>query len=262
MRIGFESFDYQDLLDCFSLFRSRTDTRVLYDLLSLLGEVAEKLDLRAALCYLVRTGKLIRQGSRRQGAYALAPGVRTPQLVALKEQKSRQAWDGRWAMVTYDVPTAGNLARRRLARMLRQLGFAPANRSTWLSPYDWLSYMPQVLGDLPEESVVTYVRTEAVISLGTKSIDCSPDLWDLDAVRHDYDHIADACSRTPHGRTRSAQRRRAQTCIHAAQALAATEAADPMLPLEFLPADWPRGRARQVHDALAQRVREDLGMLA
>ena len=44
-------------------------------------------------------------------------------------------WNGRWCMVTYDVPRTMNKERRLFADQLRRLGFTMARESVWFHPY-------------------------------------------------------------------------------------------------------------------------------
>lgn len=44
-------------------------------------------------------------------------------------------WDGRWRMVTFDIPAGHDAARVQLNKKLRQLGLYPLQRSLWVFPY-------------------------------------------------------------------------------------------------------------------------------
>lgn len=53
----------------------------------------------------------------------------------LKIEKPRR-WDGKWRMVTFDIPEKKKLARNVLREKLKELGFYRLQRSVFIHPYD------------------------------------------------------------------------------------------------------------------------------
>lgn len=47
-----------------------------------------------------------------------------------------RAWDGKWRLVTFDVPDDQKQAREALRVKIRQLGFYPLQKSVFITPYE------------------------------------------------------------------------------------------------------------------------------
>jgi phenylacetic acid degradation operon negative regulatory protein len=258
MKRKLDIFCYEDLLDCIELLRRRTDTRVLYEIIAWVGAIAADFNLSDAFRYLARKGKLLRNRRAGETTYELAPGARTTRAEELKRRKHAEGWDGEWSLLSYDIPVSDNRVRRKLARLLRQLGFAPVSRSTWLSPYDWLDVLPELLGDVPQDSVMSYVRARTIVSLGGRDVPCSGDCWPLDGLARCYRQVITTCAGAPPGRDSRSRSARIHSYVHASRLMARAEADDPLLPRTLLPADWPRPEALKERARIASAVRSDV----
>ncbi|MBI4034031.1 MAG: hypothetical protein HY378_00590 [Candidatus Brennerbacteria bacterium] len=47
----------------------------------------------------------------------------------------RQRWDGKWRLVTFDIPDSKKTAREALRRKLKELDFYPLQKSVFITPY-------------------------------------------------------------------------------------------------------------------------------
>lgn len=56
------------------------------------------------------------------------------QLEELKLAKPKK-WDGRWRVITFDIPEKHKKARNALREILRKLEFYPLHKSVFISPY-------------------------------------------------------------------------------------------------------------------------------
>jgi len=45
-----------------------------------------------------------------------------------------QKWDGKWRIVTFDIPESKRRARDALRRLLKELGFSQLHKSVWVTP--------------------------------------------------------------------------------------------------------------------------------
>ena len=75
--------------------------------------------------------------ARREGKRALTQkGKRFFNRFFLKEKvkEAQGRWDGKWRLITFDVPLTKNNARYRLYTLLVTFGFVPLQRSVWVSP--------------------------------------------------------------------------------------------------------------------------------
>lgn len=68
---------------------------------------------------------LTKAGKKRAGKY---------QVDDLYIQKPKQ-WDGKWRVVLFDIPNASNVIRNVFRAKLKELGFAPLQKSAWIHPF-------------------------------------------------------------------------------------------------------------------------------
>ncbi len=52
------------------------------------------------------------------------------------EWKPKRKWDGKWRLVSFDVPTRENVKRNLLRSVLRESGFFQLQKSVWIAPYE------------------------------------------------------------------------------------------------------------------------------
>jgi len=50
------------------------------------------------------------------------------------KQKQKERWDGKWRIVSFDVPGGYNRKRNQLRALLHEFGFQPLQKSVWISP--------------------------------------------------------------------------------------------------------------------------------
>lgn len=60
--------------------------------------------------------------------------VKEIQYEKLKIEKP-DVWDGKWRIVTFDIPNKKNAAREALRRKIKELGFYFLQKSVWVYPY-------------------------------------------------------------------------------------------------------------------------------
>jgi DNA-binding PadR family transcriptional regulator len=54
-------------------------------------------------------------------------------FIAIKKPKN---WDGKWRIVTFDIPVAQNTARAALRGKMKKLGFKQFQKSVWIIPWE------------------------------------------------------------------------------------------------------------------------------
>ena len=257
-----ERFNYEDLLASFEMFRYRGDTRIAYDVMAWLVSELGETDVRDVLRYLVRRGRLFRRGRASTSDLELPERSRPDAIMAEKIQKSSQPWDGRWSVLTYDIPVAHNRLRMRLVRLLYEMGFAKLSASSWVSPYDWAPSLVKMLKGWSAGGSSTYIRANSMALLTGDEPDYPLGAWDLDSVGIRYDRLLQRCKAAQKGGTARAQRQRLGAAVWAAQELADLDRCDPMLPRELLPADWARGPAIAAVGKLQARTAEEVTRMA
>jgi phenylacetic acid degradation operon negative regulatory protein len=170
------------------------------------------------------------------------------------------AWDGQWTLIAFSFPQAENTHRRALRGRLRWLGFAPLYDGVWVSP-DTLN--PTVQDGL---AAVTLGRMSVFrsrhVELATAPNRNPIEAWDIAAIAGTYETFIrrwePLLTRVRSGRIVGAAAVKARTEIM--DAYRVIPSLDPQLPVELMPAGWPRARAREVfvevYDGLAEQAQE------
>ncbi|MFH0806277.1 MAG: hypothetical protein V1885_00955 [Candidatus Brennerbacteria bacterium] len=90
--------------------------------------------VRQSLKRLEQRGFVVKKGNR----FALSrEGKKFSERYARREavEKAHGKWDGKWRLVSFDVPVVQNRARHQLRVLLIEFGFYPLHKSVWASPY-------------------------------------------------------------------------------------------------------------------------------
>jgi phenylacetic acid degradation operon negative regulatory protein len=170
------------------------------------------------------------------------------------------AWDGFWTLVSFSFPQEERSQRRALRALLRWLGFAPMYDALWVSP------------DAPNPTVKEHLTTVTLgaitmfrarhVELATRNNRNPIDAWDIPAIARHYDTFIrrwkPLLPRIRSGKITGAPAVRARTEIM--DAYRRFPIIDPQLPIELMPAHWPRAHAREVfvavYDGLAEQAQE------
>ncbi|GAB3577516.1 PaaX family transcriptional regulator C-terminal domain-containing protein [Amycolatopsis endophytica] len=172
-------------------------------------------------------------------------------------------WDGRWTFAMFSVPEAQREDRRTLRSRLRWLGFGPLYDGVWVSPWDRTGDALRVLRTL---GVGTATVARAEVAEDAPEAGNPLRAWNLDELRKSYldflARYADLHARVTAGEAGPAEALAGRTRLMTEWRTFPD--ADPDLPGELLPVDWPRIRARRrfldIYDALGpvaeQRFRQ------
>ena len=176
-----------------------------------------------------------------------------------------EPWDGYWTLVSFSFPQDERGRRRALRGRLRWLGFAPLYDALWVSPD---APNPTVEEGLTTTDVgaITMFRARQV-EIATRARRDPIDAWDVAAIASRYHafirHWKPMLPRISTGMVSGAAAVQARTKIM--DAYRRFPIVDPELPIELLPADWPRAQAREVfvavYDGLAAQAQEHVRAL-
>ncbi len=195
---------------------------------------------RVALTRLVRRDLLAKVKDGRMVHYTITPRA----TAALNEGDRRIFSLGResapvtgWTVLWHAIPDDQRLARTRLVRRLRFLGFGPVHDGGWLAPHDRVAEVAALLAELG-------VSEHAGVLLGAPTSDFAvfvPRVWDLGALDERYRafvaEFADAGT-APDERSAFGLR------VRLAHAYRQFVPLDPELPTDLVPP--PRHRAEAV----------------
>ncbi len=217
-------------------------------LVTLLGEFGiSDQGSRAAISRLVQRGLLEFSRTRGRRGYQVtsyADSVLREGLRRISQfGSSDKDWDGEWTLVTFSIPESQRSLRHVLRTRLRWLGFAPLYNGMWVSPWDRANEVALLLSKLNILSVSIFRA-----KLSQSSPDNPVSAWDLEALAEAFnefiEEFAPLLKRVRAGEIGSAEALRKRTFVM--DAWRRFPGIDPDLPLELLPNDFPRDRARAV----------------
>ncbi|OIP06783.1 hypothetical protein COS66_02075 [Candidatus Berkelbacteria bacterium CG06_land_8_20_14_3_00_43_10] len=75
---------------------------------------------------------------------------------------SHGAWDGRWRLVSYDIPVEKSAQRNTFRRTLKAWGFCLVQKSLWVFPWECSDEISALAHSLDIASYVIYMSTDTV----------------------------------------------------------------------------------------------------
>jgi phenylacetic acid degradation operon negative regulatory protein len=168
-------------------------------------------------------------------------------------------WDGYWTLLGFSLPESWQRQRHELRSQLTWAGFGPLFNGLWVAP--GRVEVTRLVGSLGLESRVKAFYAQTVP--GTDIAKMVQENWDLDAVASRYDGFL-ARWQGADMRPDTAPRPRDPLAV---QLLLASDwlqviRADPRLPAEHLPADWPAAKAESLFVELDKTVAQPAGEIA
>lgn len=165
------------------------------------------------------------------------------------------AWDGSWTVVSFSLPDQESSQRRALRRHLRWNGYALLYDGVWVWPHPLTADARAELARVALGSITVFraQHLELVADANRSPVEA----WDLPAIAARYEEFigrwGGLLPRIAAGAVTGADAVRARTEVM--DVYRRFPVLDPMLPVELMPADWPRARAREafvaVYDGLA-----------
>lgn len=194
---------------------------------------------RSLLLRMRHEGWLSSERVGREARYRLAPVLDAVQArIEGQLHGERPAWDGSFNGVLYTVPERHRPFRDRLRRCAQLLGYVTLRPGLLVATTDRYEELTSLLPSQPSGSQMLRVR----LTLSAQdSHRTAAELWGLDALAAGYRAVlADARARTTRAE-RNPPRGTAAFQAFAAATYPVYEigGADPDLPAELLPPDWP-----------------------
>jgi phenylacetic acid degradation operon negative regulatory protein len=181
-----------------------------------------------------------------------ALGGRDPQV------RWSRAWDGRWRLVLFDIPTAQNTQRSQLRRYLRGKHFGCLQDSVWITP-DPLKEEARVLGSTKID-VKSVILLEARPCAGESDADVVAGAWNFARINRLYSQHLKILGEKPGEKLNNKGHATALRQWAEAERLAWREAVkwDPLLPHKLLPSGYMGRRAWQQRIEVLGNAKRDL----
>jgi len=88
--------------------------------------------LKQSLDRFIKNGLIL----RRDGKFLITrKGINFFRRIAVKNEfRSVKSWDGKWRLITFDVPISSDKKRYQLRNLLKDFGFYQLQKSVWIYP--------------------------------------------------------------------------------------------------------------------------------
>ncbi len=136
----------------------------------------------------------------------------------------RRPWDRFWRIIFYDVPEKNRPWRRLIERNLREWGFAPIQRSTWLSPLPLDQQLNQLVQDWQSRADLIVTKSE-ILNRDPKQLVAQ--FWPLQPWADQAQKLIRQWRSRSHLGAKDKQVFWSLITEH------------PLVPLDLLPLDWP-----------------------
>ena len=214
---------------------------------------------RSTLARMVNRGMLTRQRHGRAMYFGLTP--QAERILHDGEDRIWRSgavnldWDGYWTLLGFSLPESWQRQRHELRSQLTWAGFGPLFNGLWAAP--GRVEVTDLVASLGLESRVKAFYAQVVP--GTDIARMARENWDLEAVASRYQRFL------ARWQGQDTPARRGDPL--AAQLLLASDwlqviRADPRLPAEHLPADWPAAKAESLFVELDQAVEQSAAEVA
>jgi phenylacetic acid degradation operon negative regulatory protein len=154
------------------------------------------------------------------------------------EARWGRAWDGRWRLVIFDIPSGQNAEREWLRRYLRSRDFGCLQNSVWVRP-DPIEEERQTLGK-GSINVGSLVLLEARAVAGESDAEIVAGAWDFDRINQGYSRYLKILDQRPGGvlKSEAAAKKLFRWMSEEREGWQAAVKIDPLLPARLLPGNY------------------------
>lgn len=166
----------------------------------------------------------------------------------LPQYKKPSDWDGKWYIVTFDIPEASRKRRDAFRERLKRLGFGKLQASVWISPLNYLANIESLVKFYHMEN---WVIPSATDKLGREtSEELAERVWPLERINQRYEDFISECKNLFRGEK---GHRPNKFKIQMDYLRILKE--DPQLPEDLLPGDWRGKKAHKFYQKLLKLER-------
>lgn len=223
----------------------------LFDLVGATGHTDKA--LRDCLSRMVKAGSLEHlEGRGRRATYratsagmALVDADTGWSALAHRLDAGLEPWDGRWHLLSFEIPERQRSARDALRGLLLELGAAAVHSGLYLHAHDLSFFVGQLARHHRIEAHLSWLSTTD-LTVASAAVDDSAvkRIFGLSAVATAYDEVEADLRRVIDTAADLTDPNLAAEMFSAVVRLEGALRADPMLPAELLPSDWAGMRAR------------------
>lgn len=155
-------------------------------------------------------------------------------------------WDGKWRIIYFTTPEDIRSRRDKFRREIEGYGFRAVIKGLWFSPLQSRSFFDKVVKTNNLESMSLYLEIEKAEGVTAEMISSA---WEFDKHRKNYEEFI----------ARSEQfikqgNKNALAIKELIFSYAVIVNSEPRLPIELLPGDWPKYRAKLMYKRLKNLI--------
>jgi DNA-binding transcriptional regulator PaaX len=96
--------------------------------------------------------------------YLTTKGKKAVTELLIKAKIKKQKWDGQWRLLIFDVPEKSRRFRDNLRQTLLNLGFTKLQKSVWITPYNIIEDLYDIIPGFREGDWFEYVEAKHISS--------------------------------------------------------------------------------------------------
>lgn len=248
------------------------NSRDLFTTLEKLGRTADA--IRSAVNRMARAGLLSKtEPGQGQSGYRIGPQGQLLVDQFIKKLfryhmvlETDFTWDGHWHVVTFSIPEEHRDKRHLFRSKLIEFGFGLLSASVWVSPFDYEAEIAGLLTELDLVGHVTMLQCRRIWTPGEGELaDRVYRLWHLAELEKRYRTLNGGLAAikntlsSANGQTLApavAEKVFFEVIELQSELMDIILEAEPFLPLELLPADWPAPETHRLLHAVNQILNE------
>lgn len=169
---------------------------------------------------------------------------------ALPQYKKPSEWDGKWYIISFDIPEACRTKRNAFREKLKKLGFGKLQASVYISP---LNYLANVESLVKFHKMEHWVIPSVTDKLGRDtSEELAERVWPLERINGKYENFISDCKNFLKGEK---GHRPNKFKIQMDYLRILKE--DPQLPEDLLPGDWKGKKAHKLYQKILRQGKKD-----
>ncbi len=178
------------------------------------------------------------------------------------KRKSRN-WDGRWYLVSFDIPETQKTSRNLLRKRLLMLGLGKLQRSLWVSPYNYAQEVKKIVNHYHLEKYVEVFRSQLLNPKNPSSF--ASQIWDLEGLNRRYIQFIEKYRpllpkfKEDPNHSEDSELFRLKQAMK--EELSSILISDPQLPDELLPEDFQGEEAHRLFEECVELLSQRLNQL-
>lgn len=145
----------------------------------------------------------------------------------------KRRWDRKWRFVIFDVEEKNRKGREFLRKRLKMMGFGMLQKSVWISPYDFLDRVKDLLKSSRLEKEVILIETNNLFV--SDYIALAKKIWSIDELNNKYQELLQKINQIDYLKNKDDRR---QKINEIKRKIVDIYLEDPHLPKVLLPRNW------------------------